>query len=66
MTAILIAALCVSAAGNAVLGVTAYLQTRTMSAVLRLIPEYRERATAGTARIWSRWSATRREEGGRE
>lgn len=56
-TAVLIAVLCVSAAGNAVLGAAAYLQARTVSDLLRTLPEYRERATGGTARIYSRWNA---------
>ena len=60
-TAVLIAVLCVSAAGNAVLGAAAYIQARTVSDLLRTLPEYRERATGGTARIFSRWAALRPE-----
>lgn len=60
-TVIAVLALAFSAAGNAVLGVAVWQSHRTVREVLRCIPEYRERATEGTARVYSPWSDPRRQ-----
>lgn len=60
VTAVLVIALTLSAAGNAVLGITVWHGQRTIRDVLRCIPEYRERATEGTARVYSPWRKDQR------
>lgn len=53
ITVLIAAALIVSAAGNAVMGIMIVRFCSFADALLRMIPEYRERGTVGTPRIYS-------------
>lgn len=53
ITVIIAAALVVSAAGNVVLGIVLHRNCVLLDAVLRMIPDYRERGSVGTPRIFS-------------
>lgn len=53
ITVMIAAALIVSAAGNAVMGILLVRSCSFADTLLRMIPEYRERGTEGTPRIYS-------------
>lgn len=64
ITVMIAAALIVSAAGNAVLGIVLHRNCVLLDAVLRMIPDYRERGSVGTPRIFSPYEDKKFKESG--